>query len=214
MTQQVNKGDFILLNFEGKLENGQVFEKTPPNRPTLVVAGEGNLISGLDKAIIGLNVAEHKNAKFAPAEAFGLRSEDLVKLVTISHFRKSNVNPQVGMMVELDGHRAKILSVEGGRVKVDFNHELAGKSIEYTYWVDSIFSTPIEKSIAAAKNILNIEKQNVSLTGTCLKVIVPNKVNKDANYFVAKSRLVSMVLVNISEIYKVEIVEEFEKGKK
>lgn len=212
MTQTASKGDFLLLNFEGKLEDGMVFEKTPPNRPTLVVAGEGNLIQGLDKAIIGMFSGEHKHSVFSPVDSFGERNEELVKLVSISQFKKSNVQPQVGMTVELDGHRAKIQSVEGGRVKVDFNHELAGRTLQYDYSIDSIYSTTLAKVEAAAKSILNVEKQNVMLNGKIAKITVPNKINKDANYFIAKSKLVSMLLANINDLIKVEIVEEFEKN--
>jgi len=37
------------------------------------------------------------------------------------------------MMVQLDNFIAKILSVSGGRVSIDFNNPLAGKEIKYDF---------------------------------------------------------------------------------
>jgi FKBP-type peptidyl-prolyl cis-trans isomerase SlyD len=64
-----------------------------------------------------------------PKDAFGERKEDLVKLIPLSYFKDSE--PTVGGYVSLNNFRGRVLSINGGRVKVDFNHPLAGKTLQY-----------------------------------------------------------------------------------
>ena len=46
-------------------------------------------------------------------------------------FKEHNSQPIPGAMFNFDGRPAKILSVSGGRVIVDFNNPLAGKTVVY-----------------------------------------------------------------------------------
>ena len=61
---------------------------------------------------------------------FGKRKPELIRLVKISEFRKRGINPIPGLIVNINGFPAVILSVSGGRVLVDFNNPLAGKKIK------------------------------------------------------------------------------------
>jgi FKBP-type peptidyl-prolyl cis-trans isomerase 2 len=46
-------------------------------------------------------------------------------------FLQHQVNPLPGAMFNFDGNMAKVLTVSGGRVMVDFNNPIAGKEVEY-----------------------------------------------------------------------------------
>ena len=61
---------------------------------------------------------------------FGKRKPELIRLVKISEFRKRGINPIPGLIVNINGFPAIILSVSSGRVLVDFNNPLAGKNIK------------------------------------------------------------------------------------
>jgi peptidylprolyl isomerase len=49
----------------------------------------------------------------------------------IKIFREHNISPIPGSSLNFDGRIAKVLSVSGGRVIVDFNSPLAGKKVIY-----------------------------------------------------------------------------------
>ncbi len=63
----------------------------------------------------------------------------------MGEFRKQGMKPEVGMAITSDGTTGIIRSVSGGRVRVDFNHELAGKNLVYNIQVVKIIDDDVEK---------------------------------------------------------------------
>ena len=66
----------------------------------------------------------------------------------MGEFKKQGMKPEVGMAITSDGTTGIIRSVSGGRVRVDFNHELAGKNLEYDIKVIKVIDDDVEKSKA------------------------------------------------------------------
>ena len=213
MDETVAKNDFVLLDFEGTAD-GQVFEKTSPNSPVLVVAGAKQVLAALDSHIIGCKVGERKSVSLPFMQAFGPRRDELVRLVPLSQFLSSGVDPKPGQVVELDGMPAKVKSVAAGRVRVDFNHELAGKDVQYVFSVRNKFSDSLGKATGAAENLLRLKPESVSLQGETLHLDVGEAVTKDANYFISKTKLVALVLENIAQVGKVQVLEHYAKPAK
>ncbi|NPA04606.1 MAG: peptidylprolyl isomerase [Crenarchaeota archaeon] len=140
-----NEGDFVLVNYTLRIKGtGEVVDTTDPDiarkagiydegkryGPRLVVIGEGRLIKGLEKAIREMNVGEKKTVEIPPEEAYGKRDPSKVKILPRSYFTRQGIRPEPGRMVDIGGRTGIIRSVTGGRVVVDFNHPLAGKTLE------------------------------------------------------------------------------------
>ena len=53
-------------------------------------------------------------------------------------YSRKEINPVVGQEISLNNRRGKVLSVTPGRVLVDYNHPLAGKTIYYKYKVNQV----------------------------------------------------------------------------
>ena len=68
-------------------------------------------------------------------------------------FHEQNLNPQPGMMFNMDNLLARIISVSGGRVMTDFNNPLAGKEVVYNIKVLRKLDSTEEK-IKAMMNFL------------------------------------------------------------
>lgn len=205
MSEGVRKGDLIELSFVGSVA-GQVFDST--EKPMLVFAGGGEVVKGLDDALLESNVGESKRIVLAPARAFGERREDLVRLMPLEQFRRQGVEPSPGTRVELDGVPAKVQSVSGGRVRVDLNHELAGKTIDYEFKVEKKFVDASEKIAALQKSIL--PECSATLDHDVLKLFAPSKINKDADYTISKLRFATRCLRFIEGVKKVVVEEEYE----
>jgi len=146
----MKKGDFVKVSYSGWVGETLIettdekvarkegtYDEKRVYRPTVVVVGEGMVLPGLDKGLESMKVGESKRFKLKPAEAFGERSFKLIKLVPMREFRKQNVNPFPGMVLEIEGRPARIQSVSSGRVRVDFNHPLAGKEVTYELKVEA-----------------------------------------------------------------------------
>jgi FKBP-type peptidyl-prolyl cis-trans isomerase SlyD len=139
----IQKNDFIELEFTG-IANGEIFDTTNteeaskinPNanvKPAIISVGNQMLLKGFDDSLIGKEIGKEYLVHLKPEEAFGKRDSSLIKTVSIKIFREKNMNPVPGMTVQLDQYLAKILSVSGGRVIVDFNNYLAGKEVDYNF---------------------------------------------------------------------------------
>jgi len=141
----IEKNDFIELEFTASVKGGGIFdtnvkedaEKTGMNvnelKPLFISVGNGMVIRGLDKELEGKEIGKKYSVEIPDEEAFGKRNNELVKMSSLKPFSAQNIIPQKGMQVFLDGMLARILSVSGGRVLVDFNNPLAGKSVIYSF---------------------------------------------------------------------------------
>ncbi len=148
----------MLIELEGRDEDGRVFDSSKgeiakqlygKEGPLLVIPGISPMVPGLAKALHSMAKGEQKSIKLQPEDAFGVRDPKLVKVLPAKWFREARLVPQVGMMIEADinGRRRRgiVKSVANGRVKVDFNHPLAGKAVIYDVKVVDVIEDDKEK---------------------------------------------------------------------
>ncbi|HJW96862.1 MAG TPA: peptidylprolyl isomerase [archaeon] len=157
----MKKGDFVEIDFVGKIVlTGEVFDLTSEEdakkegihnprhkyKPSLVIIGSNMAVTGMEKKLEGMETGQEKEFTLGPDEAFGQRNPKLIRIVPLSRFTKEKINPVPGMFVDIDGMQTKVLSVAGGRVRVDFNHPLAGKSLSYKVRIVGQITDALEKA--------------------------------------------------------------------
>ncbi len=175
-------GDFIKIDFVGRIAGtGEIFDFTDEEAakkegikakgsrgPALVILGDKMVIPGVEKRLLEMKPGENRGFTVPKDEAFGPRNPKLVRILPLSAFLKKNVNPSPGAFVEVDGMEGRVQGVSGGRVRVDFNHPLAGKDLEYDVKIKKLIEDPQEKL-----NELFMHyglKQTPKLEGSVLKV--------------------------------------------
>ena len=169
----MQKDDFVKISYTGKIKEGeQIFDKADGVQ---IIVGEGFVIPGVDEALLQMKAGEKKTIEVEPAKAFGDRNPDLMKLVPESEFRKRDIEPRVGMPVDADNARGRVVSVASGRVRVDFNHPLAGKVLIYDLEVKEKIEKPEEKirGLVNFYSKLEVEKVSVALNGKDAEISVP-----------------------------------------
>ena len=139
-------GEVFELNYVGRIKRtGEIFDLTDREtaeeeemdteemdlEPAKILVGEGFIMEGLEDRIKDMEVGEERTVEVPKDDAFGSRKSENIKTISKREFEKYDVTPRRGMPVEVDGKRGKILTVSSGRVKVDFNHPLAGRDLEY-----------------------------------------------------------------------------------
>lgn len=103
--------------------------------PLAILIGHGNIIPGLETALMGRETGDRFEVSVAPAEAYGERREDFVQRVPKKYFRDpSHLKP--GMTTVLStregGQRPVTITKVGSSViDVDLNHPLAGKTLTF-----------------------------------------------------------------------------------
>jgi len=108
-----------------------IFDERRKYKPVVAIIGQGNFFKKVDEELKGMNAGEKKVVKLEPKDAFGERRSELVSVVALKEFKRRKITPFPGLVIDLNGMQGKVQSVSGGRVRVDFNHPLAGQSIEF-----------------------------------------------------------------------------------
>jgi len=135
MTQKVKKGDTIMLHYTGWFKDGEVFDNSRERNPIPVKVGAGEIIKGLEKAVLGMKPMEKKTVTVKPEEGYGHYSEDL--LIEMPEEKiPENISPQEGMQLHLiseEGQKLPVVVKEilDNAIKLDANHPLAGKTLVF-----------------------------------------------------------------------------------
>lgn len=159
----LQKGDFILIDQVGKVkETGEVFDTTMEEtakkerlykegeiyEPKLIIIGEGWVLKTLDESLTTMEIGKKTPVEIPPKKAFGERDPEKVKRVSLRHLTAKGITPTLGMRVEHNGKMATVRAMGAGRVLLDFNPPLAGKTLVYEVTVQKKLTTK-KKKIAA-----------------------------------------------------------------
>jgi len=131
----IEKGKVISVHYVGKLvDGGEIFDSSEGRDPLTWQVGSGQMIPGFENALIGKNVGDKINTgTIKPIDAYGDLREDLIVDVSKEHMPGE---VEVGMTLEAQSQNGqsapvKVIEVNENTVKIDGNHPLAGKEIEF-----------------------------------------------------------------------------------
>ena len=136
MTITVESGNTVTFHYEGTLEDGTVFDNSRERgEPMTAVVGAGQLISGFDTALQGMETGETKTFTLAPEDAYGPRDPDATTTLDKSIFPEDFEFTE-NMKVPLDGpggrpYLATITEIKEDTVTADLNHPMAGKNLTF-----------------------------------------------------------------------------------
>ena len=131
----VKNCDTVKVQYTGQLEDGSVFDSSVQREPLEFTLGQGQLIPGFEKAVVGLKVGDSTTANIPSAEAYGEPNPQMIIEVEKSQL-PADLEPEVGVQLQLnqpDGQviPVQITKVEGDNVTIDANHPLAGKDLTF-----------------------------------------------------------------------------------
>lgn len=110
--------------------------------PLTYLHGHGNIIPGLEKALVGKQAGDQLDVTVAPEEGYGERNDGLIQQVPISAFEGADDNLQPGMQfqaqTEAGARIFTITAVEGEEVTVDGNHPLAGETLNFSVEITEV----------------------------------------------------------------------------
>lgn len=220
----MKKGDIIEISYTAKdLSSGNVFDTTEEKAakeagiarenfaygPVTIVVGKGEVLKGLDEALTGMEVGEEKAVSIPPEKGFGERKADLVGVVPLQEFKQRKLSPVPGMVVNMNDRYGKVQSVSGGRVRVDFNHELAGKTLEYQVKVERQLTEPLEQATGLFKKLFAyIKEPQLKVEGETLEAVIPAEFAQQA--FPFKQLYAKTAVESIEAVKKVRFIEEFD----
>ena len=218
-------GDFVYIEYVGRIKDTkEIFDLTKEDiakkenvfnpkfkyGPVPVIIDEKFVLPGLNDALKEMKVGEKKTVEIPPEKGFGQRNPQFVKLFQGSMFKEREQDPKPGAFVTINNAKGRIMSVDGGRVKVDFNHPLAGKTLEYELEIIRKIVEIDEKIKAVSYYFTGIEKDGleVEIKKKTAEITIKSKANV---FRETKETITKTITKWIPKVEKVKFIEIFEK---
>ena len=146
MSNSVSTGQVVSVHYTGTFDNGEQFDSSHDREALTFQVGNGQMISGFDAAVVGMSVGETKNITLSPTEAYGDALPQLVQQVPLEQFPEG-FQFEVGATVQGEAENgqpvfANIVDVLDDSIVLDFNHPLAGKSLNFEIELLTVGDTP------------------------------------------------------------------------
>jgi FKBP-type peptidyl-prolyl cis-trans isomerase 2 len=133
----IKKGDIIKVEYEGRLEDRTIFDSTElqGGEPLKFEVGTRSLIQGFDESVIDKEIGDTYEIILSASEAYGEIDPLLVQTVNVDQLPK-DLDPELGMMLgvgDANGTHsmAWVKEVDDEFIKIDMNHPLAGKTLNF-----------------------------------------------------------------------------------
>ncbi len=131
MTDTVADNTVASVHYTGTLPaSGEVFDTSEGRDPLTFLVGHKQMIPGFEEEMMGAKVGERRTFTLEPERAYGQRMEDAVQKIEREQF--GDITPEVGMMLMSDIGPFTVTAVDDQLVEVDFNHKLAGETLEFS----------------------------------------------------------------------------------
>ncbi len=127
--------DNTAVSFHYTLTNnsGEQLDSSIGSEPLLYLHGAGNIIPGLEAALLGKKAGDKLNVSIEPEHAYGLLDENMVQVVSKKMFEGMDV--EIGMQFHADVSYGSgvitITAIDGDDVTIDGNHPLAGEHLNF-----------------------------------------------------------------------------------
>lgn len=110
-------------------------------KPLIAMLGGGGIIPGLEEYLFqAAEAGAELNHSLPPEKAFGERKAENIVHVPTAEFKKAGIKPLLGTEINRNGQKGIVTKVAGGRCVVDFNNELAGKTLDYEIRVLGVYT--------------------------------------------------------------------------
>ncbi len=145
---EIKSGHVVAMHYKLTNDQGEVLDSSEGRDPLKFLQGAGNIIPGLDKAMIGKKVGDAFTVTVEPEEAYGVRHEQMIQKVPRSAFQGVD-ELQVGMTFHAETEQGPvpvtITDVTGDVVTVDGNHALAGVRLTFDVTIEEVREATAEE---------------------------------------------------------------------
>lgn len=147
--EKVKAGQVVGLDYKLHLGDGKAVDQSEPDDPMLYLHGSGAIVPGLEAALEGMAVGEHKHVVIDPKDAYGDHDPAGIQEVSRKQFPPS-ADIKAGMQFIATDEQGEpmpitVREVKGDDITIDLNHPLAGKRLFFDVTVRSVrAATPEE----------------------------------------------------------------------
>ncbi|MCA9944544.1 MAG: peptidylprolyl isomerase, partial [Anaerolineales bacterium] len=140
---KIKNGVVVSLDYTLRLDDGQIVDSSEGDAPLQYLHGYGQIIPGLEKALLGLSVGDSKKVTVPAAEAYGEVNMEAFEIVPRSMF-PDDLELEEGLELSLrdvetdEPFDASIAEIRENEVMLDFNHPLAGETLHFEVTIPAL----------------------------------------------------------------------------
>jgi FKBP-type peptidyl-prolyl cis-trans isomerase SlyD len=145
---QIANHKVVSIHYTLTNDEGDVLDSSKGQDPLAYLHGCGNIISGLENALIGRSLGDKFTVSIAPAEGYGERDNEMVQSVPKSAFQGvDEILPGMQFQAQSpDGMQlVTVIDVDGDEVILDGNHPMAGMTLNFDVEVTEIRDATAEE---------------------------------------------------------------------
>jgi len=206
VSEGLSEGDIILVDYEAWTGDGDLFDTTRDDvaedndwdmdegglDPMPVLLGDNRIVPGFEEALLDAEIGEPTEVEVPPTKAFGQHDSNRVRTYPRRDFEKKDLDAQPGAQVEIDGQQGVVVQATASRVRVDFNHPMAGKTLSYDFEILEKVEDDegkLEALIGLDYGVSEARGFEVELDDGEATVRVPEDASFDPQWFMGKHRL-------------------------
>ncbi len=204
---KINKGDIIRLEYsawtaddnelfdtsiESVAKDGGIFNENVTYGPIPLLVGAGRLFDGLDEAIMNSFVGEEREIVIPPEKAAGPRDPKQIEQIPVRDFLKQDIEPKIGMEVNIKNRVGTVIGITPRVVRVDFNRRFAGRSLKYKFRITCKLEDINEKMLALVQMDYGTADGFVpSVENEIVSIVLPDVCKYDQKWLLAKYKIVA-----------------------
>ena len=131
---QVADNTAVSIHYTLTNDEGEVLDSSIGDDALVFLQGSGNIISGLEKAMVGKVAGDKFNVRIAAEEAYGELMDDMIQVISRDMFEGVD-DIEVGMQFHADVSFGTgvvtVVSIDEENVTIDGNHPLAGVALTF-----------------------------------------------------------------------------------
>lgn len=236
----MEKGDIVFLDYdawvvdvggekeemfdttsEEHAKESEIFNERETYKPRPFIVGAEGMLKGLGERLLDAEVGKDYEVEILPEDAFGDRDPKLVEvhskaeILRLPEFKdpKDPKEPTPGMEVQMKGRLGRITMVTAGRVRVDFNHRLAGKALKYKYKMTGVAKSDEERAKAIIAIYYGREDEfKVEVDGKVARIVLSDICKYDSMWHSIKIRVISDLREHV-KLDTIQFIEEYTKRK-
>ncbi len=130
----IRQGDTVSVHYVGTFEDGIEFDRSAEDRPLTFTVGDGQVIEGFERAVIGKDSGDIFSVTIPAEEAYGEHEEELVFEVERSQLPES-IHPEIGLVLTVETDQGElevsIVDISDESILLDANHPMAGEDLTF-----------------------------------------------------------------------------------
>ncbi|MGB9718120.1 MAG: FKBP-type peptidyl-prolyl cis-trans isomerase [Thermoproteota archaeon] len=204
-------GSIIETTVEEEAKRASIYREGEKYSPRLIYLGGKWVLESWEEELLKSEIGVERTVEIPPEKAYGFRDPGKVKTYAARRFSKpQELAP--GTLVEMDNRIGVVRTVSSGRVHIDFNPPLAGRTLVYRFKILKVIEDDAEKIRHLVNRRLpevSVEEVGVEINGDRASIRLPQRILLSEGIQQVKKAVSEDVFTIVKNVKTVEFTDVF-----